>query len=111
MILGVVGQLTRYFMNVSDPRKTSTAVDSQLELIQDLKEQLELPESERKYPGNTDQLRAAIARFEEMASGSQKRRQEAEAALDYLETRVTETFTDEFWPSLIEITPDDLPEM
>lgn len=111
IVSGIVAQLARYFSVAADPNNASKALDNQLDFIQRLKDQLELPESERSYPGTTDRIRDAIAKFEEFAADFPKNRREAEEALEYLQARVAETFTDEFWASLIEITPDELPGM
>ena len=101
VVEGVLAFLISFYRKQADPNETPRFVQNHLGLIENLKQQLCLPASERKNKMSNEELEDFITKAEDMLGSCEARRQDAEEALHFLQQEAKDTFTDEFWERLL----------
>jgi len=101
VVEGVLAFLISFYRKLADPNETPRVVQNHFDMIENLKQQLSLPPSERRSDMSDEELKNSITMFEDALSGCEARRQSAEGALDFLQQEAKDTFTDEFWKEIL----------
>ena len=101
VVEGVLAFLISFYRTQADPNETPRVIQNHLGMIEHLKQELCLPASERKNKMGDKELNDFITKVEHMLEGCDERRQEAEKALHFLQQEAKDTFTDEFWKSIM----------
>lgn len=101
VVEGVLAFLISFYRKLADPNETPRVVQNHLGMIENLKQQLRLPASERRSKMSDEELKDFITKVEDMLGGCEARREDAEEALHFLQQEAKDTFTDEFWKEIL----------